>query len=83
MLEVFGNFVEWFGTIAVLGAYGLAMFRIIPFGGRMFMVMNLSGAIALVIGGIFKRHMWNSVIFYAIWAVITALVFFNPLHWHF
>ena len=82
MLEVFGNFVEWFGTIAVLGAYGLTMFHAIPFQSKMFYIMNLSGAVALVIGGTFKRALWNNVIFYTIWAIITAIVFFNPFHWH-
>ena len=43
MLEVFGNFVEWYGTIAVLGAYGLTMFHVIPFQGSMFYILNLSG----------------------------------------
>jgi hypothetical protein len=77
MLEVFGNFVEWYGTIAVLGAYGLTMFHVIPFQGSMFYILNLSGAIALVIGGAFKRHLWNNVVFYIVWGGITALLYFH------
>ncbi len=83
MIEILADFIEWFGTIAVLGAFGLAMFHVIPFESKMFYVMNLAGAIAMVFGGAFKRQSWKMVIFFAIWAIITALVFFNPFHWHF
>lgn len=83
MFEIFFNFVEWFGTIAILGAYGLSLFHVLPFGGKAFMIMNLAGSVSLVIGGAFKRTMWNNVVFYLLWAIITVLVFFNPLHWVF
>lgn len=77
MLEVFGNFIGWFGTIAVLTTYGLTLFGVLAFGTDVFLIANLAGAIALVIGGAFKRDMWHNVIFYLIWAVLTALVYFN------
>ncbi len=83
MLEVLGNFVGWFGTITVLATYGLALFGALPFGGEIFLLANLTGAIALVIGGAFKRDMWHNVVFYLIWAIITAIVYFNPFHWNF
>jgi len=83
MLEALANFIEWYGTIAIIGAYGLMMFRVIAFQGQLFFILNLSGAIALVVGGTFKRTQWNIVLFYFIWAVITALVYFNPFHLHF
>jgi hypothetical protein len=56
MFEILSNFIEWYGTIAVLGAYGLAMFHVIPFQSPIFYMMNLSGAIALVVGSAFKRR---------------------------
>ena len=77
MLEVFGNFVGWFGTITVLGTYGLTLFGALKFGSDIFLLANLAGAIALVIGGAFKRDMWHNVIFYFIWAILTALVYFK------
>jgi hypothetical protein len=80
MFEIFANFIEWYGTIAILGAYGLVMFHAIPFQGSLFYIMNLSGAIALVIGSAFKRALWNNVFFYFIWGVITSLVYFNVFH---
>ena len=83
MFEVAGNFIDWYGTIAILGAYGLVMFHAIAFQGQMFFILNLSGAIALVFGSAFKRNLWNNVFFYFVWTVITALVYFNPFHWHF
>jgi hypothetical protein len=80
MLEVVGSFIEWYGTIAILSAYGLTMFHVIPFQSNMFYIMNLSGAIALVIGSAFKRHLWHNMIFYFVWAAITALVYFKVFH---
>jgi hypothetical protein len=77
MFEILSNFIEWYGTIAVLGAYGLAMFHVIPFQSPIFYMMNLSGAIALVVGSAFKRHLWNNVVFYVVWGVITGLVYFH------
>jgi hypothetical protein len=80
MLEVLGNFIEWYGTIAILGSYGLIMFHVIPFQGNMFYILNLSGAIALVIGSAFKRHLWHNMVFYLVWGIITALVYFKVFH---
>ena len=77
MIEVLGNFVEWYGTIAVLGAYGLTMFHVIPFQGKIFYILNFSGAIALVIGGAFKRNLWNNVVFYLVWGIITSILMFH------
>jgi len=79
MIEVLGNFVEWYGTIAVLGAYGLTMFHVIPFQGKIFYILNFSGAIALVIGGAFKRNLWNNVVFYLVWGIITSILMFHLL----
>jgi len=76
MISTLGSFIEWYGTIAILGAFGLSMFGVIPFQGTMFYILNLSGAIALVIGGGFKQS-WHSTVFYFLWGVITALVYFN------
>lgn len=76
MLEVLGNFIAWYGTITVLGAYGLSMFSVIPFQGSMFYILNLSGALALFVGNIFKRDFHWSV-FFLIWSIITALLYFN------
>ena len=77
MFEVVSNFIEWYGTIAILGAYGLSLYHVIAFEGTLFFIMNLSGAAALVIGSAFKRNLWNNVVFYAIWGVITSLVYFH------
>ena len=83
MFEVFSNFIEWYGTIAILACYGLTLFHVIPFQGKIFYIGNLSGALALVIGSAFKRNLWSNVMFYFIWAILTALVLFNPFHLHF
>jgi hypothetical protein len=80
MLEVLGNFIGWFGTITVLTTYGLTLFKVLPFGGDVFLIANMAGSISLVIGGAFKRDMWHNVVFYLIWGVLTALAYFNVFH---
>ena len=77
MFEILSNFIEWYGTIAILGAFALIMFHVIAFQGPMFYILNLSGAAALVIGSAFKRHLWNNVIFYLVWGIITAILYFH------
>ncbi len=76
MTETLLNFIQWYGTIAILGAFGLAMFAVIPWAGSVFMIMNLSGALALVITGLLKRS-WYEVIFYLIWLAITGIKYFK------
>ncbi len=76
MTETLWNFIEWYGTIAILGAFGLAMFGVIHWASNIFMILNLSGATALVIPGIFRRS-WHIVVFYLIWGLITAIKYFK------
>ena len=78
MTETLWDFIQWYGTIAVLGAFGLAVFSVIPWAGSVFMILNLSGAGALFISGLFKRN-WYTVIFYLIWGTIAAIQYFNIL----
>lgn len=83
MLEIIFSFVEWYGIISILGAYGMTMFNVIPFQSPLFYILNLTGSIGLVIGSAFKRHLWHNLVFYFIWAVITSIVYFNPFNWTF
>jgi hypothetical protein len=76
MTETFWDFIGWYGTIAILGAFGFALFNVFPWGGNVFMILNLSGAIALVISGILRRT-WHTVVFYLIWGIMVALKYFT------
>jgi hypothetical protein len=76
MTETLWDFIGWYGTIAVLGAFALCMFGVLPWGGSVFMIANLSGAAALVIANLIKRN-WYVVVFYLIWGIVTAMKYFN------
>lgn len=76
MTETLWDFIGWYGTIAILGAFALCMFNILPWGGQVFMIANLSGAVALVIANLIKRN-WYTTVFYLIWGIITAIKYFN------
>ncbi len=76
MTETLWDFIQWYGTIAILGAFGLAMFGVFPWVGNVFMILNLSVALALVISGLFKRS-WHNVVFYFLWGTITAINYFK------
>lgn len=76
MFQSIGSFIEWYGAVAVLVAYGLAIFGVIPFMGGVFAILNMAGAAVVLIGSMFGRNFqWS--IFYLLWGALTALVYFK------
>jgi len=45
----------WYGMIALIGAYFLVSFELIPAAGLVFQVLNLTGGVALVFFAISKK----------------------------
>lgn len=79
MFSSIGTSVEWYGAMAVLVAYGLALFQIIPFMGGTFAILTILGAITVILGSILNQN-FQWVVFYIIWGAMTAFVYFNPFH---
>lgn len=76
MFQGIGSYVEWYGAVAILVGYGLALFGIIPFMGTVFSMLNMVGAGIVFMGSIFGRNFqWS--IFYLLWGALTAIVYFK------
>lgn len=76
MFQGIGSYIEWYGAVAILVAYGLAIFNIIPFMGSVFALLNMAGAGVVLIGSLFGRN-FQWAIFYLLWGALTALVYFK------
>lgn len=76
MFQSIGTSMEWYGAVAILVAYGLALFGIIPFMGSVFAILVMAGAVVVVLGSLINQN-FQWVVFYIIWGALTALKYFN------
>ena len=65
----------WYGTVAILLAYTLVSFSLVDQKGALFQLLNLTGAIGIIIIAVYKK-VTQSVVLNIIWAAvaITALI---------
>jgi len=67
------EFVGWYGTFAILLAYALISFKVIPSSGYLYQILNLTGAIGIVIISVVKKAkqpaalniVWAAIAFFA------------------
>jgi len=64
--------VGWYGTIAILSAYALANFRIIAIDSFEYQLLNLTGAIGIVVISVVKKDKQPAVL-NAVWAIIALI----------
>lgn len=60
----------WYGTVAIIAAYGLVSFAIIPPSSVWFQLLNATGAIGIIVVSYRKRVM-QSVWLNAFWLAIA------------
>ena len=65
----FTEICGWYGAIALILAYALASFMIIPADGLVFQLLNLTGAVGLMIITMAKNVI-QSVILNLFWGII-------------
>ncbi len=65
----------WYGVVALLGAYTLLSLNILTSGDARFQILNITGAIGIVIDALCQKN-WQPAVLNIIWAVIglVALV---------
>ena len=68
LAEIFG----WYGTITILLAYLLVSFNIIATNGYLYQILNLTGAIGIVVISIAKK-VNQSTILNVLWAIIALV----------
>lgn len=62
----------WMGALTILTAYILASFDVLSTGSTMFQVLNLVGALGIVVISVYKR-VTQSVIVNVFWAAIALV----------
>lgn len=69
------NFVEiigWYGAVAVLLAYALVSFKVIPASGYIYQLLNLTGAVGIVVISLVKKAKQPASL-NVVWAIIAFI----------
>lgn len=67
------NYIGWYGVLAILLAYFLISLDIIGVHSLAYQLMNLTGAIGIIIEALSKKDMQPAVL-NAVWAGIAIIV---------
>lgn len=68
----------WYGAIAILAGYALVTFDIVKGDSLVFQLLNLTGALGVLIIALYKK-VGQSVILNVFWAAIAAIAIINIL----
>lgn len=68
LVEAFG----WYGVAAILGAYALQSFGVIGAQDLSYLVLNLTGSIAVVVDAWMAKN-WQPAVLNIVWAVIALI----------
>ncbi len=66
--EIFG----WYGVVAIVGAYILLSFNFVSSNSLIFQLLNLTGAIGIVVDAIEDRNIQPAVL-NIIWALVALI----------
>jgi hypothetical protein len=64
--------VGWYGLAAILGAYAASSFGVLAAGSALYRLLNLTGALALIIDSWPDRN-WQVIVLNAAWASIAIV----------
>lgn len=62
----------WYGTSAIVGAYALVSFGILDAEGIVFQLLNLSGALGIIVISIVK-NVTQTIVLNLFWAAIAII----------
>lgn len=74
LIEIAG----WYGAIAIIGAYALASFNIISSQSLSYQILNITGALGLILVS-WKKKVYQSVVLNIIWTFIGLAAVYNIL----
>jgi len=74
LLEIIG----WYGTIAIIGAYALLSFNLISSQSAIYQLLNVTGAIGIVIISL-KKKVYQPAVLNIIWTVIGMVALLQLL----
>ena len=70
--------VGWYGTVAIVGAYALSSFSILSSSNLLYQIINLTGAIGIVIVS-FSKKAYQPGVLNMIWTVIALIAIIKIL----
>lgn len=71
----------WYGTLAIVLAYILVSFKVIPASGIAYQMLNLTGAIGVILIAV-SKNVKQSVVLNAFWALIATVAIITILVQH-
>jgi hypothetical protein len=81
MNRKFAEIVGWYGTVAIVGAYALVSFKVVSASGAPYQLLNLTGAIGIIIISALKG-VRQSVVLNSFWALIAIIALAQLLIHH-
>lgn len=77
-MEVWITAMGWIGSVAVIAAYALNSLQKIKSDSLSFQVLNLAGAVLLIINSVFKEA-YPFTFINTVWAVIAVVAIFRMM----
>ena len=71
-LKLFIDIVGWVGSVEVIAAYGLNSYQVLNSDSMVFQLLNLTGAIFLIINTIYHRA-YPSAFINIVWVIIALI----------
>ena len=64
--------VGWYGVVAILSAYALVSFELIPFNGFVYHFLNATGAIGIIVDALAQKN-YQPAVLNIVWLIIAVL----------
>ena len=72
MKDLLFEIIGWYGSIAIIIAYGLVSYSLVSATGFIYQFLNFTGAIGIIVIS-YKKKVWQSVSLNLVWAVIGLI----------
>lgn len=70
------NILGWYGVVAILLAYSLVSIQIIQSDTILYQLLNLTGAIGIIVDSIYKKDK-QPMVLNIVWATIAVVAIFK------
>lgn len=74
--QLFAEIAGWYGAIAIFVAYALVSFHVLLSDGLIFQILNLTGALGVLIIAAYK-NVKQSVVLNIFWAAVALVAIAN------
>lgn len=72
MRRVIAEICGWYGIAAILTAYACVNFAVIDSQHYIYQILNLTGAIGVIVVSIYKR-VWQTLVLNIVWVAIAVV----------